>query len=355
MSLVHAFGGLKPRNTESKGPPFRKWMHTRMLAQSLTNLLPALCWLLGSVANAQVSGVGDKPYLGWSSFPVQTVRSNFLTQANMIAQSDALLASGLQAHGFRYINLDSGWQGSFDGYGRPIPNSATFPNISALVAYIHQNGQKAGIYWIPGVEYPAVAANSPILGTPYHIQDILAVPYRAGNAFGTPGTTSPYHYKIDFTKPGAQEYMNSVVDLFASWGFDLIKLDGVTPGSYSYNLSIDNRADVQAWSKAIAQSGRPIWLTVSWAMDKDYLSTWQQFSNARRIQGDVNCEGNCATSTNWALTSYRFYDLVGWQYDSGVTRGWNDLDSLEVGDAISGLSDEERRTATTLWAMANAP
>lgn len=36
--------------------------------------------------------------------PEQTVQSNFLTQANMIAQSDTLLASGLQAHGFRYIN-----------------------------------------------------------------------------------------------------------------------------------------------------------------------------------------------------------------------------------------------------------
>jgi alpha-galactosidase len=355
MRLVDTLGGMNPRNTETKGPAFRKWMRTRMLAQSLAKLLPALCWLLGSVANAQVNGVGDKPYLGWSSFPEQTVEGNFLTQANMMAQSDALLASGLQAHGFRYINLDSGWQGSFDGYGRPIPNPATFPDIAALVAHIHQNGQKAGIYWIPGVEYPAVAANSPILGTPYHIQDILAVPNRAGNAFGTPGTTSPYHYKIDFTKPGAQEYMNSVVDLFASWGFDLIKLDGVTPGSYSYDLSIDNRADVQAWSNAIAQSGRPIWLTVSWALDKDYLSTWQQFSNARRIEGDVDCEGNCATSTNWAMTSYRFYDLVGWQNDSGVTQGWNDLDSLEVGDAISGLSDEERRTATSLWAMANAP
>jgi alpha-galactosidase len=355
MSLVNAFGDMKPRNTETKGAAFRKWMRTRMLAQSLARLLPALCWLLGSVANAQVNGVGDKPYLGWSSFPEQTVQSNFLTQANMMAQSDALLASGLQAHGFRYINLDSGWQGSFDGYGRPIPNPATFPDIAALVAHIHQNGQKAGIYWIPGVEYPAVAANSPILGTPYHIQDILAVPNRAGNAFGTPGTTSPYHYKIDFTKPGAQEYMNSVVDLFASWGFDLIKLDGVTPGSYSYDLSIDNRADVQAWSNAIAQGGRPIWLTVSWALDKDYLGTWQQFSNARRIEGDIDCEGNCATSTNWALTSYRFYDLVGWRHDSGVAQGWNDLDSLEVGDAISGLSDEERRTATTLWAMASAP
>jgi alpha-galactosidase len=355
MRLASEFGGIGLKNTDAGGRASRKSKPIETLGHCLTKLLPALYWLLGSVAIAQVNGVGDKPYLGWSSFPEQTVQRNFLTQANMTAQSDALLASGLQAHGFRYINLDSGWQGSFDGYGRPIPNSATFPDISALVAHIHQNGQKAGIYWIPGVEYPAVAANSPILGTPYHIQDILAVPYRAGNAFGTPGTTSPYHYKIDFTKPGAQEYMNSVADLFASWGFDLIKLDGVTPGSYSYNLSIDNRADVEAWSQAIAQSGRPIWLTVSWALDEDYLSTWQQFANARRIEGDVDCEGNCATTTNWALTSYRFYDLVGWQSDSGVTLGWNDLDSLEVGDASSGLSEEERRSATTLWAMANAP
>jgi len=193
----------------------------------------------------QVNDVGQRPYLGWSTFSEQTINSGFLTQANISAESDALASSGLQAHGFQYINIDSGWQGSFDANGRPIPNTATFPDIKALVDHIHQNGQKAGIYWIPGVEYPAVVANSPILGTPYHIQDILVVPYTAGNAFGGPGT-SPYHYKIDFTKPGAQEYMNSVVALFASWGIDFIKLDGVTPGSDSYGLSIDNRADVAA-------------------------------------------------------------------------------------------------------------
>src|ERR1700740_3646764 len=226
MRLGSVFERIGARNSETGGSIFRKGIHTKTLPHSFGTLVLVLCWLLGSVANAQVNEVGDKPYLGWSSFPEQTVQSNFLTQANMTAQSDALLASGLQAHGFRYINLDSGWQGSFDGYGRPIPNSETFPDISALVAHIHQNGQKAGIYWIPGVEYPAVAANSPILGTPYHIQDILTVPYTAGNAFGGPGT-SPFHYKIDYTKPGAQEYTNSVVALFASWGVDFITLDGV--------------------------------------------------------------------------------------------------------------------------------
>ena len=329
--------------------------------RNLHRFLFVLCFVAASFfvavasVEAQTPGIAERPYLGWSTFSQQTISSNFLTQANMAAQSDALLSSGLQAHGFNYINMDSGWQGSFDAYGRPTPNLTTFPDITALVAHIHENGQKAGIYWIPGVEYPAVVANSPILGTPYHIQDILTVPYQAGNAFGAPGT-SPYHYKIDFTKPGAQEYINSVVDLFASWGIDAIKLDAVTPGSYSYDLSIDNRADVAAWGKAIAQSGRPIWFTISWALDKDYLSVWQQYANARRIEGDIDCEGNCATITNWAMASWRFYDLVGWQNDASAAVGWNDLDSLEVmNNTTSGLSYEERQSITTLWAMANAP
>jgi alpha-galactosidase len=271
-------------------------------------------------ASAQVNGVGQRPYFGWSSFSQQTLNSSFLTQANVAAQSDALASSGLQAHGFQYINIDSGWQGSFDGNGRPIPNPTTFPDIKALVAHIHQNGQKAGIYWIPGVEYPAVSANSPILGTSYHIQDILAVPYRAGNAFGSSGP-SPYHYKIDYTKPGAQEYTNSVVALFASWGIDLIKLDGVTPGSDSYNTSIDNRLDVAAWSKAIAASGRSIWLTISWDLDEDYLNVWQEYANARRIDQDVECEGDCSSLTNWPRIYERFRDLPGWQNAAGPAVG----------------------------------
>lgn len=320
-------------------------------------LTTAACGLLGlaTASYAQVNDVGQRPYLGWSTFSEQTINSGFLTQANVAAQSDALASSGLQAHGFNYINIDSGWQGSFDANGRPIPNTTTFPDIKALIDHIHQNGQKAGIYWIPGVEEPAVDANSPILGTPYHIQDILTVPYTAGNAFGGPGT-SPYHYKIDFTKPGAQEYMNSVVALFASWGVDFIKLDGVTPGSYSDGLSIDNRLDVAAWSKAIALTGRPIWLTVSWALDQDYLSTWQQYSNARRIEDDIECEGRCATLTDWPRIYQRFRDLPGWQNASGGSLGWNDMDSLDIGDGtLDGLTDEEKRSAVSLWAMANAP
>jgi alpha-galactosidase len=300
------------------------------------------------------ASIAATPYSGWSSFSQQTLQPDFLTQASTIAQSDTLRSSGLQAHGYTYINIDSGWMGSFDGYGRPIPN-ALFPDIRAMFDHIHQNGQKGGIYWIPGVEQPAVEANAPILGTPYHIQDILAVPYRAGNAFGGDGT-SPYHYKIDFTKPGAQEYIDSVVALFASWGVDFIKLDAVTPGSYNDDFRIDNRADVAAWSTAIERSGRPIWLTVSWQLDRDYLDVWQRYANARRIDDDVECEGRCATMTNWPRVYKRLRDLPNWQETAGPRGGWNDLDALEIGNgATDGLTTEEKKSAFTIWSMANAP
>lgn len=310
---------------------------------------------LASPIAAQVNGVAQRPYLGWSSFSQQTIDPAFLTQANMLRQSDALAASGLQAHGYTYINLDSGWMGGFDANGRPIPDPGTFPDIKALIDHIHANGQKAGIYWIPGVEEPAVQANSPILGSDRHIQDILALPHRAGNAFGGPGE-SPYHYKIDFSKPGAQAYMDSVVALFASWGVDFIKLDGVTPGSYSDDLSIDNRDDVVAWSKAIAKSGRPMWFTVSWQLDKDYNDIWSTWANARRIDDDVECEGRCATLTNWPRIEKRFRDLPSWQDAAGPGKGWNDLDTLDITDGeLDGLTLDEKRSAMTIWAMANAP
>jgi len=306
-------------------------------------------------ASAQVNNAGQKPYLGWSSFSQQTIQGDFLTQANMITQSDALKASGLQEHGFVYINLDSGWQGSFDQNGRPIPNNTTFPDIKGMVDHIHANGQKAGIYWIPGIEQPAVDGNYPILGTPYHTQDIVVIPLAKGNAFAA-NPPNPYHDKIDFTKPGAQEYMDSIVELFSSWGFDFIKLDAVTPGSYSNDLSIDNRADVEAWSNAITRTGRPIWLTVSWQLSQDYASVWQQWSNARRIDDDVECEGRCATLTNWPRIVLREYDDVGWEHEAGTTLGWNDMDTLDVGDgSLDGLSDVEKQTAITIWAMANSP
>jgi len=313
--------------------------------------------LMGSSVSAvaQSSAVADRPYLGWSSFSEQTVSSGFLTQDNIGAQSDALLSSGLQQHGFTYINIDAGWQNGFDANGRPTPDASLFRDMTALISHIHSNGQKAGIYWKPGVDRQVVLANPQILETNYHVKDILASPNSAGNAFAASDPTSSLsNFKIDYSKQGAQEYINSIVALFASWGVDYIRLDGVAPGSGT--MSLDNQPDVMAWSKAITQSQRLIWLTISSAIDQDDFNTWQQYSNARRISADLECEGRCSTLTSWPLTSQRWSDLIGWQNYAGPQGGWNDLGPLDIGNTTSdGLNAVEQQSAITLWAMANAP
>jgi alpha-galactosidase len=317
----------------------------------------AIAVLMGSSVNAvaQSSLVADRPYLGWSSFSEQTVSSSFLTQDNIEAQSDALLSSGLQQHGFTYINIDAGWQKGFDANGRPTPDASLFSNLTALISHIHSNGQKAGIYWRPGADRQVAIANPQILETNYRIKDILATPNSAGNAFAASDPIrSLSNFKIDYSKQGAQEYIDSIIALFASWGVDYIRLDGVAPGSAT--LSLDNQLDVMAWSKAITQSHRPIWLTISWAIDQDYFNTWQQYSSARRISADLECEGRCSTLTSWPLTSQRWSDLLGWQNYAGPQSGWNDLGPLNIGNTASdGLNAVEQQSAITLWAMANAP
>jgi len=322
---------------------FRRSKLPRMIgaAVALLGLAPA--------ALAQVNGVGARPYQGWSTFSEQTISNNFMNEQAVLAQSDALHASGLQQHGFQYINLDGGWTGGSDQNGRTLWNTTEFPNFLQMIQHIHANGQKFGLYLNPGIGTDVVAANPPILGTPYHIQDIIVEPPTIANSFGGGD-------KIDYTKPGAQEYITSVIDLYASWGVDFIKLDAVTPGSFRDDLSINNIPDVMAMSKAIAQSRRPIWLTISWALDEDFIADWQQFANARRIEGDVECEGDCPVLTEWPRIELRFLDLVGWENTSGPTVGWNDLDSLEIGNGTNdGITDTEQQTAMTLWAMANAP
>ncbi len=313
------------------------------VAAALLGMAPA--------ALAQVNGLGARPLSGWSTYSQQTIvpSASVMNEQNILAQSDAMRTSGLSAHGFQYINLDAGWNGDIDGYGRSLWNTTEFPHFLQMIQHIHANGQKVGIYLLPGIGSQIVSANLPIYGTSYHAQDIVVQPLTNGNGFG-------YGYKIDFTKPGAQEYINSIVDLYASWGIDYIKLDSVTPGSYNDDLSINNIPDVMAYSKAIAQSHRPIWLTISWALDEDYISDWQQYSNARRIEGDVECEGDCPLLTEWPRVEVRFLDLPSWEHTSGPALGWNDLDSLEVGNgATDGITDTEQQTAMTLWAMANAP
>jgi len=150
-----------------------------------------LCGLVGApqCGFAQVNDVGQRPYLGWSTFSEQTIvpSSSVMNEQNILAQSDAMRSTGLQAHGFRYINLDAGWSGDSDQYGRTLWNTTAFAHFLDMIQHIHANGQKVGIYLLPGIGTSVYSQNLPIFGTQYHAKDIVAQPLTVGNGFGYGG------------------------------------------------------------------------------------------------------------------------------------------------------------------------
>src|SRR5690242_346931 len=67
----------------------------------------------------------------------------------LIEQSaDAMIASGMKAAGYRYVNIDDCWLEKWrDGAGDLVPDPSKFPHgIAAVAAYVHARGLKLGIY-----------------------------------------------------------------------------------------------------------------------------------------------------------------------------------------------------------------
>ncbi|GAA1553657.1 hypothetical protein GCM10009789_03920 [Kribbella sancticallisti] len=291
-----------------------------------------------------------KPYMGWSSYSMQVYSNdggNWISAAQIMAQSDAMHKK-LQPYGYEYINIDAAWNGGIDEYGRPVPSKKLYPNgLQAVINHIHANGQKVGLYSIPGISKAVLDANLPVYGHPgCTTGDLAKQPLQQGDYWG-------FGYRIDMTKPCAQGYIDSIVDLLASWGVDFLKFDSVTPGSGKNDLSLDARDEVKGWSQALARHN--IWLELSWALDINYADYWKQWANGWRVDWDVECYCPGEALTAWPNISRLFPKVADW-WRHGGPGGWNDLDSLNAGNGtMDGLTKDERRTAATLWAVSAAP
>ncbi|MFD8691550.1 alpha-galactosidase D [Streptomyces sp. NPDC059651] len=325
---------------------------------------PADTTTAGASASVSPAPVAEKPYMGWSSWSLQTTSYpgvnpagaySYLTEANVSKQTDAL-ASKLKKFGYEYINIDAGWwrgwdwTPEFDGYGRQQADKERFPSGMKVVAdRIHGKGLKAGIYLPVGLEKEGYGGGLlPVWNTDdCTTGDIVYSDLRTTNGWDS-------SYKLDFSRPCAQKYIDSQAQLIADWGYDFLKLDGVGPGSFKSGDNYDNRADVAAWQKAIRSTGRPVHLEVSWSLDIDYAKDWKATSDGWRVDTDVECY--CDTLVSWEdSVEDRWRDTPGWTRYAGPG-GWNDLDAINVGSAaMSGLTKAERQSYMTLWAVAKSP
>jgi alpha-galactosidase len=289
-----------------------------------------------------------KPYLGWSSFSQQVYNNGqWITADQLIAQSDAMKEK-LQASGYDRLNVDAGWNGGVDEYGRPTPSTTLYPNgLQEVIDHVHGNGQKFGLYFIPGMSPDVYEASLPVYGAPEcNTHDIVKQPIQQADYWAI-------GYRIDFSNPCAQKYIDSIADQLSSWGVDFVKFDSVTPGSGISDGSLDARDDVSAWSSALKQRG--IWFELSWALDINYADYWKEKADGWRVDWDVECYCGSDALTQWENINRLFPRMAQW-WRYGGPGGWNDLDSLNVGNGkADGLTKDERRTATTLWAISAAP
>lgn len=302
--------------------------------------------------NTRSASLAQHPYMGWSSWSFIRGKP---TEEKIKAQAQAMIDAGLPELGYRYINIDSGWSDGYDEHGIPKPNLTAFPDgMDGMAAWLHDRGLKFGIYLGPGIQPRLYDENPVIAGTNVHVQDVTDK--------ALPGSTLKNTYKLEMSKPAARAYINSIVAQFAKWKVDFIKLDFVGPGGG--NLPADDREEVRQWHQAIVRSGRPIWLELSNYLSIDQAALWRANANGWRIENDIECYACRRSSdpavkdhlTDWATrVASRFADVREW-YPYAKAGGWNDLDSLEIGNGEKdGITPAERQTVFILWSISCAP
>ncbi|GAE07446.1 glycoside hydrolase family 27 protein [Paenibacillus sp. JCM 10914] len=279
----------------------KKWK--RVVRVMLAALLVTAQTTLGfppqtPLVQAAENDLASKPYMGWSSYSLQVYHTgDWITADHIKAQSDAMHEK-LQPYGYDYINVDAGWNGSMDEYGRPVPSTTLYPDgLQDVIDHVHANGQKFGLYLIPGLSPQAYEDNLQIYGTSCRMQEIAAQPLQDADYWGL-------GYKIDFSNPCAQKYVDSIADQLGEWGVNFIKFDSVTPGSGISDLSMDARDDVKAWSQALKRHN--IWLELSWALDINYIDYWKEYADGWRVDWDIECYCDSEALTTWSSIARLF-------------------------------------------------
>lgn len=226
------------------------------------------------------------PPLGWNSFDSYGV---YLHEEAAMANLEAM-AEKLKPFGYEYFVIDAGWFGEFDlqpgtiypaekhakdlninEFGILQPSQCYFPHgLKAISDRCHELGLKFGIHLMRGIPREAVELNTPVKGTKYHARDIA----------DTINICKWNHqnYGVDMSKPGAQEFYNSVIEQMADWGVDFLKYDDIVP----------HPREVEAVSRAIKKSGRTILLSLSpgGSVDPEALDFFKK-GNMLRVTHDI--------------------------------------------------------------------
>ena len=239
-----------------------------------------------NTAIKQETKLAQKPPMGWNSFDSYGV---YLHEDAAMANLEAF-AEKLKQHGYEYFVIDAGWFGEFElkegtiypaekhakklnfnEYGLLQPSKTYFPNgLKPIIDRCHELGLKFGLHLMRGIPRAAVEQNTRVKGTEYYARDIA-------------DTTSickwnDQNYGVDMSKPGAQEFYNSLINQMADWGVDFIKYDDLVPFP----------EEVEGVANAIEQNDRPIVYSLSpgGKVDANAINSFKR-ANMLRVTNDI--------------------------------------------------------------------
>ena len=248
------------------------------------------------------------PPMGWNSWNCFACD---VTEANVRAAADAMVASGLINHGWTYINIDDCWEAGRDADSKVLSNQK-FPDMKALTDYVHSKGLKIGLYSSPG---PQTCA-------------------------GHEGSYK--HEELDALRYG-------------EWGFDYLKYDWCSYGNIVPNP--DHAGYMKPYQVMRA------------ALDKaprDILFSLCQYGMGNVWEWGAEVGGNCWRTTGditdtWSSMAGIGFGQAGHEKYAGPGH-WNDPDMLVVGYVgwsanvrPTHLTPSEQYTHISLWCLLCSP
>ena len=270
------------------------------------SILISLLALPFCALHAQSPSLAATPPMGWNSW---NHFAGKVSDADVRAAADAIVASGMRDAGYIYVNIDDTWEGQRDAQGN-IQTNSKFPDMKALADYVHSKGLKLGIYSSPG-----------------------------------PKTCAGYE--------GSYGHEQQDADTYAKWGIDYLKYDLCSygkmmkqqaPGDPQKQWQMMHQA-YDKMHRALLHTHRPIVYSLcQYGWDAVWKWGPQVGGNLWRTTGDIS-------------DNYDRMSLIGFS-QAGLARyaapgHWNDPDMLEVGNGK--MTPDEYRTHMSLWAILAAP
>jgi alpha-galactosidase len=324
-----------------------------------------LLWLFFIFSSCHKTGTILKPPMGWNSYDC----FGYGVSEKQVKDNADYMAANLKKSGWEYVVVDFLWflpdvgpalesrqmfqdeqflpRLNMDGFGRLLPDTLRFPSSKGvngflpLSTYVHSKGLKFGIHIMRGIPRQACVERAPIFNSD-HLSSQVA------NSSDTCSWMN-HMYGLDMSKPGAQEYLNSIFKLYASWGVDFIKIDDLS--------SPYHKDEIEGYRKAIDLCGRNILFSTS-PGETPLTQAKHISSNANlwRLLGDL--------WDDWKAVDHAFDVLERWNpYRS--PGHWPDPDMLPLGklskygpvgpERYCRLSPDEQYSLMTLWCISASP